>query len=293
MATSCCLGGTDDSSSSTESGETKSETDVTTFNSDTSSSDITDSGATTGSSSNVTNSSVGASDVTGDESKYDPCIDHKGGEATCISKAICDICGEKYGELTPHIEEAIECKAPTCTETGLTEGKKCTICGGTMVEQEEIPANGHSYEKGVCIKCGAVAPASEGLKFELSSDGTYYIVVGKATCSDKDIVIPNTYKDIPVGSIGSSEFANSDSITGVVIGEKVTNICDYAFKDCNSLVSVKMGDSVISIGDYSFNSCTSLISITKPNSVTRIGSEAFNGCTNLTIYCEAESEPEG
>ncbi len=35
--------------------------------------------------------------------------------------------------------------AATCTETGLTEGKRCSECGAILVAQEEIPALGHNY----------------------------------------------------------------------------------------------------------------------------------------------------
>ena len=34
----------------------------------------------------------------------------------------------------------------TCTETGLTEGKKCSVCGETLVEQEVVAALGHTEE---------------------------------------------------------------------------------------------------------------------------------------------------
>ena len=39
------------------------------------------------------------------------------------------------------IDEAVE---PTCTETGLTEGKHCRICGTVTAEQETIAAKGHT-----------------------------------------------------------------------------------------------------------------------------------------------------
>ena len=45
-----------------------------------------------------------------------------------------------------HDEEVIAGKDATCTETGLTEGKKCKVCGTVTVAQTEIPAKGHDEE---------------------------------------------------------------------------------------------------------------------------------------------------
>lgn len=42
----------------------------------------------------------------------------------------------------PITDPAIE---PTCTESGLTEGSHCGVCSAVIVEQEIIPAKGHSY----------------------------------------------------------------------------------------------------------------------------------------------------
>ena len=47
-------------------------------------------------------------------------------------------------ECTHGTTQAIAGKAPTCTETGLTEGQKCVLCGEVVVAQTEIPANGHT-----------------------------------------------------------------------------------------------------------------------------------------------------
>lgn len=46
---------------------------------------------------------------------------------------------------TGHIEEILASVEPTCTETGLTEGKKCSVCGEILVAQEEVAALGHDY----------------------------------------------------------------------------------------------------------------------------------------------------
>lgn len=44
----------------------------------------------------------------------------------------------------PHTEAVDKAVEPTCTETGLTEGKHCSVCGEVLVEQEVVKANGHT-----------------------------------------------------------------------------------------------------------------------------------------------------
>ena len=45
-----------------------------------------------------------------------------------------------------HTEIILPGKAATCTENGLTEGKKCSVCGEILAAQEVIPAPGHQEE---------------------------------------------------------------------------------------------------------------------------------------------------
>ena len=85
---------------------------------------------------------------------------------TCISKGYttytCTVCGaSRVGDETgvvAHTEEIIAGKAPTCTEAGITEGKKCLVCGAITVEQTGIDATGHKYEEFVtqatCTEAG-------------------------------------------------------------------------------------------------------------------------------------------
>lgn len=54
-----------------------------------------------------------------------------------------------------HVEETVSGYGATCTEPGLTDGVKCSVCGETLVEQEEIPAPGHDFVDDVCSVCGA------------------------------------------------------------------------------------------------------------------------------------------
>ena len=89
-------------------------------------------------------------------------------EADSVSSGNCGQIGEQiivefpYGDAQPvvhtHTEEVIPATDPTCTETGLTEGKKCSVCGEVLEEQKEVPALGHDYKDGVCTRCGEKDP---------------------------------------------------------------------------------------------------------------------------------------
>ena len=80
--------------------------------------------------------------------------------------------------------------------------------------------------------------------------------------------------------------------TKLTIGDSVTSIGDYAFRNCSSLTSITIPDSVTEIGNYAFRNCTSLTSITIPDSVTSIGKEVFYGCASLTSITIPDSVTE-
>ena len=71
--------------------------------------------------------------------------EHTGGTATCTEKAVCTACGEEYGDLVAHTSVTVPATAAACTQTGLTEGSKCSVCGEMLQEQETISALNHDY----------------------------------------------------------------------------------------------------------------------------------------------------
>lgn len=64
----------------------------------------------------------------------------------------------------PHTEVVDKAVEPTCTKTGLTEGKHCSVCGAVLVEQEVVPALGFTVS-------GSVAGVTDNAMVTLLKDG--------------------------------------------------------------------------------------------------------------------------
>ena len=122
---------------------------------------------------------------------------------------------------------------------------------------------------------------SEGLEYELNDDGKGYPVSGIGDCKDTNLIIPSTYNNLPVTSIGVRAFSGCTSLEKIALPVGVTSISKAAFSGCTSLTDITIPDSVTSIGEFAFSSCTSFTSVTMPDSVTSIGEGAFSECTSL------------
>lgn len=74
---------------------------------------------------------------------------------TGLETSVCTRCGETIERIIPatgHTEEVIPGTPATCTEAGLSDGVRCSVCGAVLVAQEEIPAKGHTYGETVVIE---------------------------------------------------------------------------------------------------------------------------------------------
>ena len=256
-----------------------------------------------------------------------PTIPHTYGEWITTKTANCGqdgeltrhcSCGAKQTEIIygagMHGEVIDPAVNPTCSTTGLTEGKHCPYCNTVFVKQEVVPTVEHVYnttysfdnsfhwyacsacglakdkaehqvtDDGMCSVCDQPIGATEGIIYDKSGDGTYAIALAYNGTAKK-IRIADTYQGLPVKAIYDNAFYNNDTITSVIIPDSVTTIGVAAFYDCGSLTSLVIGDSVTTIGNWAFSCCYSLTSLVIGNSVTTIGDYAFQECdiTSLVI----------
>lgn len=158
-------------------------------------------------------------------------------------------------------------------------------------------SNVHNYVNNVCSHCNKEY-YSEGLSFKLNDDNASYSV-SKGTCTDKDVVIPSVYNNLPVTIIDADAFKESESLTSVTLPSSIKAIGIRAFNSCKNLEKIIILDGVTEIGYDAFESCSALTSINIPSTITKIGSAAFYECkklssvyiTDLAAWCAIEFSP--
>jgi len=72
--------------------------------------------------------------------------EHTWVDADCTTPKTCSECGKTEGEPLGHTEETVKGEAATCTSSGSTDGKKCSVCGEVLVAQTTIDPLGHKDE---------------------------------------------------------------------------------------------------------------------------------------------------
>ena len=107
---------------------------------------------------------------------------------------------------------------------------------------------------------------SEGLAYEVNSNGTTCTITGIGTCADTEVYIPRTINGLTVTAIGEKAFAENMTIT-----------------------FISVSDTVTTIGRRAFYKCSELTEVTIPESVTEIGVQIFYGCNKLhTVYYNSQ-----
>jgi len=203
---------------------------------------------------------------------------------------------------------------PSHTETENCSGGSATcenlaICDYCETEYGDFAE--HVWSDGVCVNCGQDY-YNTGLLFELSSDKTYYSLVGVGTCTDENIIIPRSYRGLPVTHIGDDAFEDYTALTSLQLTNNILMIERNAFYGCYNINKIDFSGDVNDwatilfetsssnptiyakdlyingnllteavltdigyVSDFAFYGCNSLSSVTIPVEVKSIGVCAF------------------
>ena len=131
-----------------------------------------------------------------------------------------------------------------------------------------------------------------GLAFALTDSGKSFVVTGLGTASGK-IVVPDTYRGLPVTGIADRAFYNKSNVTEVILGNRIESIGEQAFANCSYLTNVTFPDGLRTIGKMAFQSCRVLVTpIVFPSGVESISEQAFQYCRQLPSVTLTENIKE-
>ena len=198
------------------------------------------------------------------ETESIPPVNHSPGSWIIDKDSTCSAEGVRHQECTQcrtrvitihmakkaHTEYTIPGYDATKTQTGLTDGKRCRICGEFTQPQYVIPVGD-----------------SVGFGYKVNSDNTTCTVVGLGVCEDMSVTIPST-----------------------IAGYKVTGIGDRAFENCPGITTVYIPSSITQIGARAFYGCTGLAGISYQGTVTQWGTitkglEWNSNAGSYTVLC--------
>ena len=162
--------------------------------------------------------------------------EHSWADATCMLPKTCSLCGATDGEALGHDEEVLQGKDATCTEAGLTDGKKCLTCGEILLAQEEIPAKGHTEEilageEPTCTVTGLTEGKKCSVCYEILvaqeeipvANHTEEVVEGKApTCTETGLTEGKKCSVCGAITLAQEEIPVADHTEEVVVGKAAT-----------------------------------------------------------------------
>ena len=204
----------------------------------------------------------------------------------------CTECGASKAEIIPALSHTAEKQI-------YNQSVHWSICGrcGEVFGREE-----HTFGGEVCA-CGFACDFTQGLEYEKIEGREEYRVTGDGGFVGEELVVPATYKGLPVTEVGDYAFSYADarkialpesvqrvgyqafsrcSAKEIVLPQKMQSLGDAAFYYCMELQKINLPDGIDRVGDSAFSYCISLREITIPDSVIEIGYEAFDHCSLLT-----------
>lgn len=166
------------------------------------------------------------------EEEVIPTVDHVPGSWIVDKRATCSTEGVQHQECTQckvriititmakpaHKESTIRGYSATSSRPGLTDGKKCYVCGQTTLPQYIIPEPNAQFG------------------YIVNSDNKSCTVI--ALGSGSEFSIPTAISGYTVTAIGENAFQNQTSVTRVILPYAVAEIGSKAFAGCTNLTDI-------------------------------------------------------
>lgn len=129
--------------------------------------------------------------------------------ATCqkegILKKTCTLCKKSESVTVPkaaHTEVTDKGKAATCTESGMTDGKHCSVCNTVTVEQKPIAALGHKEVIDEAVEATCSAPGkTEGKHCGVCET----VLVAQTPITAEHSIVKRTYDPVTCKENGAVE----------------------------------------------------------------------------------------
>lgn len=114
-----------------------------------------------------------------------------------------------------------------------------------------------------------------------------YLLRCVSDADNRNYAYSNAIRKVELGnnitSIGDNAFSGCHSLSSISMPTAINRINSYAFKNCFHMVSISIPSNVKSISDSTFSSCYSLSSISIPSALANIDRSAFSGCHSLSF----------
>lgn len=240
-----------------------------------------------------------------------PALGHTGGKATCTEQAICERCGNKYGDALGHkYGDLIPKTEPTCSENGVDAHYKCSVCNKvfkndehkteTTLDELTIAINPTAHNFGNWKKNEGADTHTRVCSYNSEHTETENCHGGTATCIEQAVcekcnakygkALGHDYQGGVCTRCGTERASEGleYSLNSDETGYTVTGIGSCT--DTEIVIPSKHNSKpVTSIGYQAFYNCSGLTSVTIPDSVTSIGYRAFLGCTGLVNITVADN----
>lgn len=145
---------------------------------------------------------------------------------------------------------------------------------------------------------------SNGLIYELSDDGTYYIMVNGRGCTEEDVVIGNWHEEngisLPVKAIGAGAFTlhdgvTIDSIKSITVADGITELQgEGSLHDLPKVEKIILPDGIESLGVAEFMLNFELKEVVIGKGLKTIQVDAFGKVPeDIVIYFRGSKEEWG